>query len=130
MIVFKHEKDKDLFYALHTAIILIYVDMANYAEKNFGKEIYITQTISTPEQDKEMGRISDAHQLKIAIDIGTKNLDVYEIQELLEYINNKKDYEEYRYLSYSGVKRLAYFHDNGHGEHIHTQIHKKFALRD
>ena len=107
---------------------MIFSDLYWYAKVNHNVELVITQTISTPEIDKRLNRVSKSHLEKRAIDIRTKNLDKKVIDDLLYYINNKSAYKDYRYMSKSGVKRLAYYHI-GTEEHLHLAIHKKFALK-
>jgi hypothetical protein len=127
MIEFKNKKDKELFFHLHPALLFIFMDMNWYSVTNFGESLVITDTISTPKEDKKLGRVSDSHQKAICIDIGVRNLNIFQVQELVKYINNKKEYENLKYLSYTGKKRIAYFHNNGNGDHIHTQINKKYS---
>jgi len=105
---------------------MIFADMNNFAFSNFGKELTITSTISTPREDKKLGRKSLSHQRKLAIDIRTKDVSAFDLQELLEYINNKEEYKQYHYLSNSGEHRLAFFHNDNSGEHIHLAIHAKY----
>jgi len=107
---FKSEQDKMLFTALHPILIMIYGDLAWYAKSMHGVDLMITQTISTPEQDAKLGRVSKAHQRGLAIDIRTKDLDAFVIDDLQNYLNTKFEYEQYKYLSLSGVYRLAYYH--------------------
>jgi len=124
---FKHKKDMSLFFTLHPALILIISDLNLYAKNKHGIELVITQTVSTQEQDKKLGRVSKAHQLNAACDIRTKDIDVFVVSDLIEYINNKPEYKEYHYLSNSGVKRLAYYHI-GTEEHLHVALHSKYFI--
>jgi hypothetical protein len=128
MIKFKHEKDKDLFLSLHLALIVIYSDMSLYAKEKHGIDIVITETITTPEQDKKLNRVSTAHQKSIALDWRTNGIDTFVVADIINYINSKEEYKKYHYLSNSGVKRLAYWHNSGHGDHCHLAIHKSFGI--
>ena len=127
---FKHKKDKELFLSLHLALIMIYSDMANYAKVKHGIDIVITDTVSTKEDDERLKRVSDSHQLKIALDWRTFNIKNEIVLDIVGYINNKPEYKEYRYLSNSGVYRLAYWHNNGNGQHCHLAIHKSYGIVD
>lgn len=126
---FKNKKDQELFFALHPILILIVADMNLYASQNFDTSLTITDTISTKEQDERLGRRSTSHQRGVACDIRTRDLTPNQIDELKDYINSKEEYEDYKYLSFSGEKRLAYFHDNGNGAHFHVQIHSRYSIR-
>ena len=126
MIKFKNEKDSMLFSLLHPALIMIYCDLFLYAKEKHNVELVITETITTKEQDKALNRTSDAHQKGIAVDIRTKGIDAFIVADIIEYINGRWVYKKYHYVSGSGVNRLAYYHI-GSEEHIHLQIHQKFA---
>lgn len=129
MLRFKQDKDKMLFSLLHPALIMIYADMYLYAKEKYNVELVITDTISTPDQDAALGRVSTSHQEGRAIDIRTKYpndaLSVYDVQELCNYINTRWQYKKYHYVSRSGVNRLAYYHTH-RGEHIHLAIHQRY----
>lgn len=127
MIKFKNEKDKTLFCALHPVLIMIFADAYVYMKEKYQVDLIITQTISTIEEDKRLSRKSPSHREGRAIDIRTKNLTIEQIKDLVDYINNNWRYKKYRYMSKSGVERLAYYHDSGHGSHLHLAIHSKFA---
>jgi len=125
---FKHKEDRELFLSLHIALIMIYSDMANYAKEKHNIDIVVTDTISNPEKDKKLNRVSDSHQFAIALDWRTNGIDAFIVSDIINYINSKPEYKKYRYLSNSGVYRLAYWHNNGNGSHCHLQIHKSFSL--
>lgn len=126
MIIFKHQKDKNLFFQLHPILIMILGDAADYAERSFKKDLVITQTVSTPEEDRRLNRQSPAHQEKRAADIGILNLIPEQIKELCSYLNNHPSYLKYHYDRISGGRILAYDHV-GSARHIHIAIHKRYA---
>ena len=128
MIKFKHDIDKMNFHLLHPVLIMIFADMAHYAQSRHNIDLVITDTISTPEQDLILGRVSKSHQEKRALDIRTKNIDPFIVQDIIEYINSKDAYLQYHYLSSTGKKRLAYYHTHK-GDHIHLAIHSQFAIK-
>lgn len=130
MIKFKHDKDKTLFCTLHPILIMIFADAYVYMQEKYQINLVITQTVTTKEIDKKLNRKSPAHREGRAIDVRSKNLTKAQIDDLIEYLNNSWKYKKYRYMSKSGVKRLAYHHNNGNGEHIHISIHSKFALTE
>lgn len=126
--MFKNEKDRQLIFTLHPALLMIFFDLNWYAKKTYNIDLTVTATASTLEEDLALNRVSTAHRDKIAIDIRTKGLGVFIIEDLINYVNSKPEYEEYQYLSFSGISRLAYFHI-GSEEHIHLAIHSKFAIK-
>lgn len=125
---FKYKKDMRLFFSLHPALILIFADLNNYAYEKHNIELTITSTVSTPQEDAALGRISSSHATRRAIDIRTKDIDVFALQDILVYINSKRAYKKYHYTSFSGEKRLAYLHGEGDEEHIHLAIHADYSL--
>lgn len=122
---FKDEKDRMLFTFLNPILIMIYADMYQYARAVHGVDLIATSTISTYEEDLKLGRTSAAHREARAIDVRTKGLDAFIIDDIIRYINSKPSYEKFHYYSKSGDKRLAYFHI-GTAEHIHLAIHARF----
>jgi len=125
---FKNEEDKMLFSALHPALLMIFADLYWYALDKYNIELTVTDTISTIEEDKKLNRVSSSHRNSIAIDFSVKNIDAFQLSDLVTYINSKPEYRNYHYLSHSGVKRLAYIHDNSNGYHCHLALHSRFAL--
>tara|TARA_R110000868_G_C10972634_1_gene770652 strand:+ start:31807 stop:32196 length:390 start_codon:yes stop_codon:yes gene_type:complete len=125
MIAFKNEKDKDLILTLHPILLMIFFDLAWYAKSRHGVDLTVTATKSTPEEDAALKRTSTAHQNGLALDIRSKNINVFITKDLVEYINSKEEYKDYRYMSFSGIDRLAYLHV-GSAEHIHLAINKEF----
>jgi hypothetical protein len=127
MIKFKKEEDKLMFTQLHPILIMIFADMAYYAQSKHNIDLVVTDTISTLEDDKKLGRKSSAHRRSIALDIRTKNLDPFIVAEIIDYVNKKPEYDEYKYVSWSGARRLAYYHV-GTNEHIHLAIHSTYGI--
>ena len=125
MLRFKNERDKELFFSLHPILIMIYADLFYYTKDKYNIELVITDTVSTLEKDVSLGRISPAHREHRAIDIRTRDIDAFVVQDIINYINNKDSYDEFKYVSRSGIRRLAYYHTH-RGEHIHLAIHSKF----
>jgi hypothetical protein len=124
---FKHKKDIKLFCSLHPILIMIYSDLFWYTKEKHNVDLVITETVSSFLQDKILKRRSKSHRQCRAIDIRTKNLDVFVLEDILNYINTKEEYKKYHYLSSSGKKRLGYYHI-GSAEHIHLSIHSQYAL--
>lgn len=127
MIQFKNNKDRELITFLNPIVIMIFADLCVYAKKKHGIELTVTQTLSTPEIDKKLNRVSPSHSQGRAIDIRTRDIDAYIVADLVKYINSKPEYKDYHYTSNSGVNRLAYYH-LGTAEHIHLAIHSKYAI--
>jgi len=125
---FKHKKDMSLFFTLHPYLILIFSDLNAYAYEKHGIQLTITETVSTSKIDKMLNRVSKSHLQRRALDIRTRDIDIFIVNDLVNYINNKRKFKKYHYMSTSGVERLAYFHNNSNGDHIHLAIHSRYAL--
>lgn len=130
MIKFKNKEDQMLFSLLHPYLILVAVDMYIYAKNKHGIDIVFTDTISTPEQDLKLKRKSNSHQYGISLDFRTRDIDAFVLQDIVNYIESKPEYKKYKYLSYSGKKRLIHLHDSGNGHHGHMQIHRKYSIQN
>ena len=127
MLNFKHDRDREMFTFLNPILIMIYADLFSYAKEKHNVELVVTDTISTPERDSSYNRTSSSHLEARAIDIRTKDLDAFVVNDLVKYVNSKPEYARFKYMSRSGERRLAYFHIGTH-QHIHLALHSKFAL--
>ena len=128
MIKFKNSSDIKLFSLMHPILIMIMADLYNYTYDTHGIRLTITQTVTNSFIDRKLKRKSPAHAEHRACDIRTKDLDAFILQDIMNYINNKPEYQKYHYISLSGENRLAYFHI-GSAEHLHLAIHSKFAIK-
>lgn len=127
MILFKNKKDAELFSSLHPILIMIFADLYSYAWQKHGVLLTVTQTVSNKFIDQKLKRKSPAHSEMRAIDLRTKDLDPFVLADIVDYINHKQEYQQYKYDSLSGEKRLAYFH-YGTEEHLHLAIHSRYKL--
>jgi hypothetical protein len=125
--IFKHDKDVRLFSALHPILIMIFADAVYNFKEKFNKDLIVTDTVSTLEEDNKLKRRSPAHRQRRAIDVSVRNLDEAEINWLTWYLNNKDEYQRFKYMSTSGEFRLAYRHGEGDNDHIHIAIHARYA---
>jgi hypothetical protein len=128
MLEFKHERDEKMLLMLNPILIMIYADLYSYTLETHGVNLIVTDTISDAARDKKLGRTSTAHKNAIAIDVRTRNLDAFVVNDMISYLNTKTAYDKYKYLSRSGERRLAYWHNSGNGEHLHIALHSKFAI--
>lgn len=128
MIEFKSNRDVKLFSALHPVLIMIFADLYNYAYEKHNVRLVVTQTVTNKFIDQKLKRKSPAHSENRAIDIRTKGVDGFIVDDLKKYINSKIEYKKYHYISNSGKSRLAYWHI-GSAEHLHLSIHSKFAIK-
>lgn len=102
-------------------------DMDDYAQKQWGIEITITSTVSTRDEDRLLGRLSDTHRTRRAFDVRTSNFDDTQLAELMEYTNLR--YGKYGAIA-SALPILIVNKAHGTGPHLHIQLSRKFALQE
>lgn len=94
-------------------------DGANGVEEPQG--ITLTETVTTPEEDKALKRESPAHSQARAADIRVKDWSPQKITAFQKFFNTK-----YLYLGYirkkAGTRILMYLHGEGDNIHIHMAI--------
>jgi hypothetical protein len=127
MLRFKSENDRMLFTFLNPILIHIYTDLFQWTKNQYNIDLVITETITTKDQDDNLGRVSDSHQKGIALDIRAKDIDKRIVKDIVTYINTRWQFKQYHYMARSGAMRLAYDHGEGDNYHIHLQIHQKYA---
>jgi hypothetical protein len=130
---FKHKKDELRFEELAPALKHVVHELAYYCAIN-GKELVITATWTSEEEDRQAGRKSDTHRTFRAVDISVKDWDK-DFQKEVTYrfsrafsewgalISSKKDGSQYR--------SLMVFHGEGANYHLHVQVrrdHHKLIL--
>lgn len=129
MIKFKEEKDIILFASLHPILMMIYCDLFLYAKSKHGIELVITSTRSSADEDRALNRKSKSHLTGRALDFRTNNIDSFILDDIVEYIESKKEYSEFKYLTKDGNRRLVYLHGERQNYHAHLAIHSKYSLQ-
>lgn len=122
---FKNKKDEKLLLYIHPIIIAIAMDAYFYMKTKYNVELVVTQTSTTLAQDQALNRKSPAHREGRALDWSVRNLSLEQTEDLIRYINTKPEWDKYKYESYSGIRRLAYFHV-GNAPHIHLALHSRY----
>jgi len=120
MIQFKSDEVKNGFDKLHPLVKDLVDTIDKWSIAFDKKPITLTETLSTPERDKALNRVSPAHSQGRAVDIRTSDMSKQKIVMLMQVFTEK--YKHLGYVSQSGVRRLMYFHNNGNGPHIHLAI--------
>ena len=126
MIKFKEAEDMHLFFKLHPLLIMVCGDMASWCLEQ-QLPFTITETVSTLERDKELGRVSSSHRQKRAFDLRVRDWDAFKMNEFAHHFNEK--HKEIAAISGSSLKpRLVVIHDSAHGLHAHIQLHSKYRI--
>jgi hypothetical protein len=93
-----------------------------------GLPVSITETVTTPEEDQKLKRVSKSHAEGRAFDLSTRGWDEQDIALFMKNFNQK--YAAVAAIGGSGKPTLIVRHDTGHGDHFHFQINAKYALHD
>lgn len=120
---FKSEKVEAGFPLLHSQLRDICWEMLRYCFEN-GMSFVITETVTTAEEDKALGRKSTSHREGRAVDIRTGFWPAKKRQAFMDHFDAL--YGNFGAVTPAGETRLLVFHDSGHGEHIHCQLHSSF----
>lgn len=121
---FKTELVKERFKFMHPVVQEIAKEMDEWAMKEFKIELTLTQTYTTKEEDKEVGRVSDTHRTGRAFDVRTVDLPEALVANLCAVFRKK-----YRKLGamVSGNPNLIIYKPHGTGPHLHVQLNRKFT---
>jgi hypothetical protein len=123
---FKHKEDMELFFKLHPLLMIVLTDMYSWC---YERELpfVITDTISTLEEDKELGRVSSSHRTARAADLRVKDWDIFTANQFKKEFNNK--YKDIAAIAGKDYKpMLVVLHDSGAGYHAHIQIHSSYSI--
>lgn len=93
--------------------------------KGFHAPYYITETVTTAEEDQALARVSDTHRTRRAIDLATAGMSLDLIHDLMDALNAK--YGSLGAIVH-GAPVLVVYHNSGHGWHFHIQLNRSFAL--
>jgi hypothetical protein len=100
-------------------------EMDKWSKDNHGTELTLTATVSSRDEDKELGRISDTHRTRRAFDIRTSNLSETLIEEMCTHF--RKKYKNLGATTSTG-SQLIVNKPHGTGGHLHVQLNRKYAL--
>lgn len=123
---FKHDIDKTRIFYTHPLVLIIAAQMNWYCAQK-GIPFTVTSSMTTLEEDNKVNRKHATHREGRAIDVSVKGWKRVHIKEFVKFFNEKY----YNMAAFSASKQrptLVIHHDVGHGEHLHIQIHKEYAL--
>lgn len=106
-------------------------DMFDYARVELGIEAVVTETVTTPEEDKSLDppRKSVSHQQGRAFDLRTAGWRLDQIKKFENHFVEK--YGKHGAISpTTGQPNLIVHHQVGYGPHFHVQIHSKYTVAD
>jgi len=124
--MFKTPEEKKRFFYLHPLVRMIAAEVEHHCLVN-KMPFIITSTVSTIDEDRRLMRESTTHLEGRAFDLSTLGMTKRFVDSLVKIFNTK--YESIAAIGKDGEPKLAYFHNNGNGDHIHFQIKKDYALK-
>lgn len=120
------EKERSLFLC-ETASSLMYA-MAEWCQLK-GWPFVVTATVSTPEEDRALKRVSDTHRTARAFDVSRKGWTSRMIDEFTAHF--EKEWGAMGAIGgIAGISELIVHHDAGEGDHLHVQLLRTFAIKD
>jgi len=84
--------------------------------------LFITEAVTTIEEDQKLGRVSATHREGRAVDLSSRAWPAEIIGEFQLHFNNK--YKDVAAVTTAGEPLLVVFHNSGHGDHFHVQIRR------
>jgi hypothetical protein len=125
---FKTPELKERTPHLCTEALDILDSMAEYCEER-KLPFVVTDSVSTAAEDRELERVSDEHRQGRAFDIRIHDWPKSEADSFIMSFE-KKFISRAAVSKVTGHPRLIFRHDNGHGDHLHVQVARLYALKD
>ena len=116
---------KDRIRYLSPAALIILCDLVMYCEQK-QYHLVISDAVTDVHEDMALNRISSTHREGRAFDISAKDL-TREMQLEIKRVFASK-YKHLAAVDGIGDANLIVIHDAGTGEHLHFQVHKRYAL--
>jgi hypothetical protein len=125
-ILFKNETVESRFGAINATLRSICLEMAEHCRQR-GETFMLTETLTTPEEDKALGRVSASHQEGRAVDIRTIGWPAEFIELFIAEFSSR--FGSMGAITKDGKRKLLVYHDSGHGAHIHCQLDSKYKVK-
>jgi hypothetical protein len=88
----------------------------------------VTETVSRWGEDKQLERVSDTHRTARAFDLSIRNWPEEQIAAFMKEFENSSWGVIAAISATTGEKRLVLRHECGHGDHLHVQISRLYAV--
>lgn len=117
-----HERQKFMCSQIQTVM----AEYVRYALEIGVIKPLITETVTTIDEDQLVNREHDQHRRRVAFDGRVLDWSGEQIDAMTKHLNEK--FVDLAYVTKSGVKQVAFCHDNGNGIHFHCAVHSKYKL--
>ena len=126
----KNFKDDEVFRRfnfLHDMVKAIIDDSVSWFERR-GFVMVVTETVSTYEEDKRLGRVSSSHLEGRAFDIRTRTIPYSVLKEYIKYLND--NYGKLGAISHQSRKvTLVVDKSQGKNPHLHIQLNTIYSKK-
>lgn len=124
--MFKNEETNNEIDLIHPKLKEILETMGEYCA-NHGRELVVTDLLSSPVDDARLGRVSHSHQTGRAADVSIKNWPEEFIEQFKEVLT--KSFGRIGAFSASDEKRRIVVDHVGTARHLHIQIDRRFTVK-
>lgn len=125
MIRFKTKKAHSRLHLLHPQALHV-LALANLTFYEHGQPFVVTDTVSTLEEDKKLGRKHATHRTGRAFDVSIRGVDASFLDIFVANFNETSKHVA-AYSESRGELALVIQH-GGTAPHLHFQIHARYAL--
>lgn len=125
--LFKTQTIRSRLRYMHPRALELMFEMIEFCLQN-GVDPEVTETVTTPAEDKELNRVSDSHPEGRAFDLRTVDWSREFLRKFLNHFNTKYSRPLGAISKSTGQANLIIHHDTGRGEHCHVQLNRSFAL--
>ena len=119
---FKDNSKRDEFYQIDSRLQFILEDCARWVSNN-GYDFVITCLLSDLDTDIKLKRVSAGHREGRCCDVRTRDWPEEFIGKFMAFIEAAHG-KQGAISKNDGKRRIAVYHDNGSGAHIHIQVSK------
>lgn len=116
---FKNKETQEEYPLIKERLKLV-LDDINEFHIDHGRQMIVTDLISTEGEDKGLKRVSPSHRQGRAADLRTRHLDPIFIKEMVAHFNKK--YESWAAISLRTNEPTLMVYHSGTGLHLHIQV--------
>lgn len=120
MIRFTTQRAQSRFSKIDPTLFRLITEIGQWLEDTYKKDLMITETVTTQDEDTYLKRVSKTHQEGRAVDIRNINWS----DDIKKALLNQFPMHDSMFGAISltdGIRRFFLDHDNGNGRHLHCQ---------
>ena len=113
---------------LHPKLQEILNFLDSFLQRQYGFDMTITSTTSTKEEDDVLGRQSDTHRTRRAVDIRTIGVPSNILEDILSFLN--VGYGDLGAVNGNGEANIVVNKSKTSQPHLHVQLNREYALKE